>query len=69
MGEPLAKIREQIDAKGMRKDWLAARLGIAPSTLTKHLNGERPISAERLQRIADILDVYDVDDLKSGNAA
>jgi len=48
-----ATIREQ----GRRKSWVAYRMGISPSYLTRLLNGERPWLPYLRERIARVLAV------------
>lgn len=52
---PQTHITAIIEARGLRRDWLAARLGVSPSYLTRLLNGQRRMQPSIAIRMADVL--------------
>jgi len=46
-----------LEARGTRKQWLALKLGMKESTLSRYLSGDRTAPADLYQRIADVLHV------------
>ena len=46
-----------LEARGSTKRWLATKLGLTPSTLTRYLDGSRRAPADLYARIADVLQV------------
>jgi transcriptional regulator with XRE-family HTH domain len=46
-----------LDARGSSKRWLASKLGMKESTLSRYLSGSRPAPPDLYQRIADVLHV------------
>lgn len=57
MAAPLTHITALVQHRGIRFSWLSARTGIGPSLLSRVLSGERPLTPDRAQRIADALDI------------
>lgn len=57
MARPLTHIAALITHRGLRFGWLVERTGIEKSLLSRVLAGERPLTPERAQRIADALDI------------
>ena len=51
------KIRRIMDAQGRRNDWLAARVGLSESSITRILQGSRPINEQFAQSAADALQI------------
>lgn len=46
-----------LEARGTRKQWLALKLGMKESTLSRYLGGTREAPADLYERIADVLHV------------
>lgn len=49
-------LQEALDARGLRRDWVAEQAGISPSLLTRIVNGERTASQAVADRISGIVD-------------
>lgn len=52
-----ARLEALIDARGLRKGWVAAQMGVSPSLLSRWMSGERTIGPERAARLAELLGV------------
>lgn len=50
-------LRDIIDEAGLRYDFVARKLDISPSTLTKVLNGDRTLTASLLVSFCELLGV------------
>jgi transcriptional regulator with XRE-family HTH domain len=59
VGKRIKLLRQQ---KGVSQEYLGERLGVTRSFISRMENGKRPISLDKIERIADVLDV-EVDDL------
>jgi transcriptional regulator with XRE-family HTH domain len=46
-----------LTARGSSKRWLAGKLGMKESTLSRYLSGSRPAPPDLYERIADVLHV------------
>ena len=46
-----------LEARGTRQQWLAHKLGMKESTLSRYLGGSRPAPEGFYERIADVLHV------------
>jgi len=46
-----------LEARGSTKRWLAAKLGLTPSALSRYLDGSRPTPPDFYLRVADVLQV------------
>lgn len=64
---PAANIRRTLREQGRKQGWLAEQLGLNQSYLSTMLTGQRPISAELVERIAEVLGVP-VSDFTGGAA-
>jgi transcriptional regulator with XRE-family HTH domain len=53
----MTRLQELIRERGLKQRWLAEQLGVHESEFSRWVLGVRPLSAERAQRIAEILDV------------
>lgn len=51
------RVEAILEARGSRKQWLAAKLGIKESAFSRYLAGNRPAPPDFYQRIADVLQV------------
>ncbi len=60
------KIKEILDAKGIKQVWLANQLGKSYNMINSYVQNRRQPSLEDLYRIATILDV-DIKDLLVSN--
>lgn len=60
------RIKEIAKAKGIQQKEIAERIGVEPNTISRINNGEST-TVERLQQIAEVLDVS-VKDLFEGNS-
>lgn len=47
-------LRVFLDERGIRYVWVAERLGISPSHLTRLMDSDRPLTASMAQRLADL---------------
>lgn len=47
--------KKKIAEKGLRKDWIAKKLGISKTLLSFYLNGDRSIPEERKKQLEEIL--------------
>lgn len=52
-----SSIRRILDARGLRYSWVAARIGVSPSMLTKVMQGERKLTTEKRRRLAELLQI------------
>ena len=50
-------IKEIIQEKGLQNNFVAKKLGVSPSTLSKYKSGDRSIKADMIPSIADALGV------------
>jgi len=50
-------LREFFDERGTRYQWVAQRLGISPSYLTKLMNGRDPLPRKHAERLAELFSV------------
>ena len=56
-----AKIKGRLREKGYSQADLARHLGIAVATINQKLNGCRPFTLDEADRIADFLEIADVE--------
>jgi len=56
-----------LDRQGRRLVWVAGRLGVDASTVSRWCSGDRPIPARRLGELAAVLEV-DIADLVEADA-
>ncbi len=57
-----SRIGKVIDSKGLKHKWVAEQMGVAPTVLSRWINNRGKPSAERLFKLAHILNCK-VDDL------
>lgn len=57
MGQILDAIREAIEASGKTRYRIAQESGVAESALSRLMSGERGLSIDALERLADALDL------------
>lgn len=57
MANHVTNLARLIDERGLRKDYIAARVGVSKSAMSRWCSGERRIPAERLGAIAAVLGV------------
>lgn len=50
-------IREMLDARGIKYSWVADRLGISPSLMTRVMQGKAHLTPERRRRLAELLQI------------
>jgi len=48
-------IRKEIEKLGLRRVWLAAKIGVHPTTLNRFLNGKTVLGSEALMELLTIL--------------
>jgi|GEM_PF-4671716 plasmid maintenance system antidote protein VapI len=48
-------LKHEINKRGIKYIWIAAKLGISPAHFTMLLNGQRKLSDERKKRIYDVI--------------
>ena len=53
----LEKFRNAIQARGMKHRWLAAEIGIHPSTLCRFLKGRTMLGGEALIKLLQVLNL------------
>ncbi len=51
------RLRSFLDERGVRYSWVAARLGITPSYMTRLMDEERPLIRRHAARLAEIFGV------------
>ena len=51
------QFRRAVDASGMTRYRIAKELGIAESTMSRFMSGDRGLSLEYLDRLAELLDL------------
>lgn len=56
---PLHGLRDWIEQRGVKHNWIAQQLGYSPQYLSRVLNGTNPLTPEFRQRCATILAVPD----------
>lgn len=49
------EIKSEIVRRGIKASWIAKKMGVTRGALTNWLNGNHPISEERLEEIVSIL--------------
>jgi transcriptional regulator with XRE-family HTH domain len=50
-------LRDLIDARGLRYDFVAGKVGLSPSNFTKLMNGERTLTASVMVTLCKVLEV------------
>ena len=53
----LIKLEEIIRGKGLKKSYIAQKIGISPSLLSKYLSGERKPKLNTAKKLADLLEL------------
>jgi predicted transcriptional regulator len=48
-------IKEIIKEKGIKKSWLASKIGVSKTLMSFYLNGDRPIPPKVEEKIREIL--------------
>jgi predicted transcriptional regulator len=48
-------IKEAIKEKGIKKSWLASKLGISKTLMSFYLNGDRPIPVNVEEKLKELL--------------
>lgn len=66
---PETPIARLIDERGLRKGWVAEKLGISPSSLSRLIWGERRMTLDEGLKLAEILGVDVRELLVDGGAA
>lgn len=52
-----APLADTIDRQGRKVIWVASKMGVDPSTITRWASGERAIPASRVAQLAKLLNV------------
>jgi len=52
----LIKLGKLIEDKGLKKSYIARKIGISPGLLSKYLSGERKPKLDTAKKLADILE-------------
>jgi len=52
----LIKLEKIIEDKGLKKSYVARKIGISPGLLSKYLSGERKPKLDTAKKLADILE-------------
>ena len=52
----MTKLKRAIDKKGLRHDYVARKIGVINSTMTRYIKGEVKIPATLLKKVAKLLD-------------
>lgn len=52
-----SRLREFLDSQGRRYSWVAERIGVTPSHLTRLMDGERPVTTEVAAKLAELFSV------------
>lgn len=53
----MVRLEEIIKEKGLRKDFIAHKIGISPGLLSKYLSGERKPKLNTAKKLADLLEL------------
>ena len=53
----LQTIEQQIKIKGLKKGWVAEKIGIHPVTLRRFLKGDTELKLEKLAKLLEVLDL------------
>lgn len=53
----LAKIRAEIESKGIKHVWLAGQIGVHPNTLSRFLTGKTELGLDSLAKLLKILNL------------
>lgn len=51
------RVFEVAEQRGLRQDWLAARYGISPATLSRIKAGDQPISRKFIEKSCEIFEL------------
>lgn len=46
--------QKALQRRGLKQVWLAGKLGMSPSALTRRLRGERPFTTDQAHKIEDL---------------
>lgn len=60
-GDPPTALATILGEQGRRLGWVAQRLGVDASTVSRWCSGERPISESRREQLAAVLEVDSAD--------
>ena len=52
----MIKLEKIIEDKGLKKSYVARKIGISPGLLSKYLSGERKPKLDTAKKLADILE-------------
>ena len=52
----MIKLGKLIENKGLKKSYIAHKIGISPGLLSKYLSGERKPKLDTAKKLADILE-------------
>ena len=52
----MIKLGKLIEDKGLKKSYIARKIGISPGLLSKYLSGERKPKLDTAKKLADILE-------------
>lgn len=56
------RLNKIIEETGLKKKFLAQKLGLTPYGLAKKINGETEFKASEITKICQILDIQDIQD-------
>lgn len=56
------RLNQIIEETGLKKKFLAQKLGLTPYGLAKKINGETEFKASEITKICQILDIQDIQD-------
>jgi plasmid maintenance system antidote protein VapI len=51
------ELREFLDDRGLRYQWVAEKLGVTPSHMTRLMDGQRPITHDLALKLSGLFDV------------
>ena len=53
--EEAKSIKAHLEAKGIKQVWIAEKAGVSRSMITRFLNGERGMEAEKVKKVQNAL--------------
>lgn len=59
------KLKEKIQASGLKKSYIAFKLGVSPSTVTALLQNKTEFKASQIRAICEVLNIQDDAEIRS----
>ena len=58
-------LKKKIQLSGLKKSFIAMKLGVTPSTFSALLNGKSEFKASQIRVICELLDIKDAEEVKT----